>query len=56
MQESTYKYNIKCVVEYDGSMYQGFQIQPNGDTIEAHILEVLRLILKENVKIRGVDK
>lgn len=51
MQESTYKYNIKCVVEYDGSMYQGFQIQPNGDTIEAHILEVLRLILKENVKI-----
>lgn len=51
MQESTYKYNIKCVVEYDGSMYQGFQIQQNGDTIEAHILEVLRLILKENVKI-----
>lgn len=51
MQESTYKYNIKCVVEYDGSMYQGFQIQPNGDTIEAHILEVLKLILKENVKI-----
>ncbi len=53
MQESTYKYNIKCVVEYDGSMYQGFQIQPNGDTIEAHILEVLRLILKENVKINA---
>ncbi len=51
LQESTYKYNIKCIVEYDGSMYQGFQIQPNGDTIEAHILEVLRLILREDVKI-----
>lgn len=51
MQESTYKYNIKCIVEYDGSMYQGFQIQPNGDTVEAHILEVLKLILREDVKI-----
>lgn len=51
MQESTYKYNIKCIVEYDGSMYQGFQVQPNGDTVEAHILEVLKLILREDVKI-----
>lgn len=51
MQESTYKFNIKCICEYDGSQYQGFQIQPNGDTIEAHILEVLKLILKTDTKI-----
>lgn len=51
LQESTYKYNIKCIVEYDGSMYQGFQIQPNGDTVEAHLLEVLKLILREDTKI-----
>jgi len=53
LQESTFKHNIKCVVEYDGSRYQGFQIQPNGDTIEEHLLEVLKLILLEDVKIYG---
>lgn len=51
MQE--YIYNIKAIIEYDGTHYAGFQIQPNADTIEAHIVEVLSLIFKENVKIYG---
>ncbi len=48
-----YTYNVKCIIEYDGSRYGGFQIQPNTDTIEAHLIEVLSLITKENVKIYG---
>jgi len=48
-----YIYNVKCIVEYDGTRYAGFQIQPNADTIEAHLIEVLSLITKDEIKIYG---
>lgn len=48
-----FTYNVKCVVEYDGTRYAGFQIQPNEDTIEQHLIEVLSLITKEKTKIYG---
>lgn len=51
LQESIY--NIKCVIEYDGSNYAGFQVQPNAVTIEEELLRVLNLITKENIKIYG---
>ncbi|MCR5787414.1 MAG: tRNA pseudouridine(38-40) synthase TruA [Acholeplasmatales bacterium] len=51
MQESIY--NIKCVIEYDGSRYAGFQVQPNEITIESELLRVLNLICKEEIKIYG---
>lgn len=53
LQESTYKHNVKCVIEYDGTCYQGFQIQPNGITVEEVLIQVLSNILSENVKIIG---
>ena len=51
MQE--YSYNVKCVVSYDGSMYQGFQIQHDEPTVELLITKALRTITKEDTKIYG---
>lgn len=49
MQEFTY--NIKCIIEYDGANYLGFQIQDEGQTIEQCIKESLDVIYKDNIKI-----
>ena len=51
MQE--YTYNYKCVVSYDGSMYQGFQMQHDEPTIEYEITKALKIITKEDTKIYG---
>lgn len=44
---------IKCRVEYIGTKYQGWQKQPNGDTIQSIIEEVLSKILNETIIIHG---
>lgn len=49
LQEFTY--NIKCIVQYDGANYLGFQIQNEGITIEACIKESLDIIYKDDIKI-----
>ena len=45
--------NIKLVIEYDGTNYNGWQIQKGVKTIEGVIEEVLEKILKEKVNITG---
>lgn len=37
---------IKCVVEYDGSNYCGYQIQPNGKTVQEEIEKALKTMHK----------
>ena len=51
MQE--YIYNVKCVLSYDGSMYQGFQVQHDDPTIELELMKALKVITKEPTKIFG---
>jgi len=53
LQESTYKHNIKCVIEYDGTCFQGFQIQPNVRTVEEVFEYTISQILSEDIKITG---
>lgn len=55
MLESTsnYKYNVKCVISYDGSDYFGFQAQKGLKTIEDELFKAISYITKENNKIIG---
>ena len=44
---------VKAIVSYDGSKYNGFQIQPNANSIQEELQLALFKIHKEEVKITG---
>ena len=43
---------VKLAVAYDGTAYAGWQVQPNGPTIQATMEEVFARILQEPVRVR----
>ncbi len=45
--------NIRLVVQYDGTEYAGFQIQPNRPTIQGALEEALRKVSQEEVRVIG---
>lgn len=45
--------NYKIIVEYDGSEYSGWQIQPNSRTIQEEIRNAIKTIIKEDVNLIG---
>jgi len=47
---------IKLTVAYDGTAYAGWQVQPNGTTIQATMEEALARILQEPVRIRAAGR
>jgi tRNA pseudouridine38-40 synthase len=47
---------FKMVVEYDGTRYCGWQIQPNGTTIQEALERVLSTITKERVTVIGAGR
>ena len=51
MQE--YLYNVKAIIEYDGTRYNGFQIQKDELTIEGELTSTISKVLKEETKIIG---
>ena len=48
--------NIKLTIEYDGTNYHGWQIQPNAITIQAAIQDVLTKITKTQTQIIGAGR
>lgn len=46
-------YNYKLTIQYDGSLYKGWQIQVNEKTIQQTIIESIKVILKEDVNLIG---
>ena len=42
---------VKMVVAYDGTNYSGWQIQPNGVTIEQKLNEALQALLGEDIRV-----
>lgn len=46
-------YHYKMTIAYDGTNYQGWQVQPNGISIQEIIQNTMNIILKEKVTIRG---
>ena len=47
---------VKMIVAYDGTNYCGWQIQPNGITIEQVLNEHLSRLLGENIKVTGASR
>ena len=45
------KRRICLVVAYDGTNYQGWQIQQNGNTIEAELNRALSALTKEPIEV-----
>ncbi len=45
--------NFKLIIEYDGTHYSGWQIQPHQKTIQQEIERRLSKILNEKIKING---
>lgn len=48
--------NIKLIIEYDGTNYHGWQIQPNAITIQAAIQDALAKITKAQTQIIGAGR
>lgn len=47
---------IKLVVAYDGTAYQGWQVQPGAPTIEGELNKALTNLLKEDIKVIGASR
>ena len=47
---------VRMVVAYDGTAYRGWQLQPNGITIEAVLNRELTALLKEPISVIGVSR
>lgn len=47
---------IKLIVAYEGTAYCGWQIQPNGETIEGVLNRVLSELLQEEIKVKGASR
>lgn len=47
---------VKLVVAYDGTAYRGWQLQPNGVTIEEVLNRELTALLKEPVSVIGASR
>ncbi|MDK2823746.1 MAG: tRNA pseudouridine38-40 synthase [Clostridia bacterium] len=50
--------NFKAIIEYDGTNYHGFQVQPGQDlpTIQGTLESCLMRVLKEPIKITGAGR
>ena len=47
---------IKLTVAYDGTNYCGFQIQPNGITVQEELEKALKELLGEDIRIAGASR
>jgi tRNA pseudouridine38-40 synthase len=45
--------NIRIVIAYDGSPYLGWQIQPQGPTVQSVLQECLKIITGEQLSVKG---
>lgn len=45
--------NVKMTVEYDGTDYRGWQVQPGGPTIQGILEDALAVLLKHRVRVHG---
>ena len=47
---------VKLIVAYDGTNYCGWQVQPNGETIESMLNRHLTELLKEEIHVIGASR
>ena len=44
---------IKLIIEYDGTNYQGWQVQPKGPTIQGMLEDKIKLLTGESIQLFG---
>ncbi len=54
--EEARKKRIMLTVAYDGSAYCGWQVQPNGETIEGVLNRTLSAFFEENITVTGASR
>ena len=47
---------VKLIVAYDGTNYHGWQVQPNGETIEGVLNRTLSSLLGEKIIVTGASR
>ena len=47
---------VKLIVAYDGTAYCGWQLQPNGRTIEGELNQTLSTLLQEDIHVIGASR
>ena len=50
------KKRVKLTVAYDGTNYNGWQVQPNGVTIESELNRHLSELLGEEIRVTGASR
>jgi tRNA pseudouridine38-40 synthase len=48
--------NVKITIQYDGTNYHGWQIQPNGRTVQSELTRVLSLLDQRYVIVHGAGR
>jgi len=56
METTMEKKRIRLTVAYDGTNYHGWQIQPNGITIESELKRCLEELFKEPIEVIGASR
>jgi len=47
---------VKLLLSYDGTAYRGFQVQPDGPTVQSALEEALSRLLRETVRVRAAGR
>jgi len=47
---------LRLTIEYEGTVYQGWQLQPAGPTVQAVLERALATALREPVRVRGAGR
>jgi tRNA pseudouridine38-40 synthase len=47
---------LRLIVEYEGTRYQGWQVQPGGPTVQEVLERALATALREPVRVRGAGR
>lgn len=50
------KYNYHIIIEYDGTGFNGWQLQKNGLSIQGEIEKVLKKIIKKKIRVIGAGR
>lgn len=48
--------NIKLTIEYDGTNYHGWQVQPNAVTVQGKVIEAIESLTGESVTLVGASR